>query len=287
LNDGIKIGMVGRLTAGSFNVANSNKNLFVTAVTALSLTVIPLNGVALVAEGPIASATFSIPGKVTYAADSSQTNVYYTVEELYPDMSPVVSERNTDVKFTQAVLQLPGSGNAKIQLTALGLDQTSASSAYYAAPTTETTTDVVVATSGSLLVNGAAVAVVTDLNITLNGNGNVADAVVGANVRPDVFSGKVMVTGSLTAYFDSGSVPDLFGNETQTSIISALAAGTAGNADFITLAMSAVKLTSSTPEDGETGLKRSYNFTAYYNGAGGAALANTATTIQVQDSQAA
>jgi hypothetical protein len=30
LTDGIKIGQVGRLTAGGFNAANSNKNLLVT-----------------------------------------------------------------------------------------------------------------------------------------------------------------------------------------------------------------------------------------------------------------
>src|SRR5262245_52428273 len=59
LTDGEKIGQVGRLTAGSFNAANLNKNLVITAVTALNLTVMPLNGVALVAEGPIASATWT------------------------------------------------------------------------------------------------------------------------------------------------------------------------------------------------------------------------------------
>jgi len=65
-----------------------------------------------------------------------------------------------------------------------------------------------------------------------------------------------------------------------------LAAGSEANADFVTLTMSAVKLSSSTPDDGETGLKRTYSFTAFFNSAGGAALANHATTIQVQDSAA-
>ena len=58
------------------------------------------------------------------------------------------------------------------------------------------------------------------------------------------------------------------------------------NADFVTLTMSAVKLSTSTPDDGETGLKRTYQFTAYFNSAGGASLATQATTIQVQDSAA-
>lgn len=285
LTDGIKVGMVVRLTAGSFAAGNLNKNLLVTAVTALSLTVVVLNGSTLTAEGPIASATVAVPGKVTYVPETGHTNVYYTVEEWYPDAA--ISERNLDVKFTQADLSLPGSGNASISLTAIGLDQTKDTTVYFTSPTAETTTDALVAASGVLLVNGTAQAVVTDLSITINGNGTAADGVVGSNVRPDVFSGKVMVSGSFTSYFEGGAIPDLFRDETETSIISALTAGTSAAADFVTITLSALKLQSSSPDDNETGMKRTYNFTAYYNRSGGAALANTATTIQIQDSQAA
>lgn len=285
LSDGIKIGMVVRLTAGSFNAANLNKNLYVTGVTALVLTVIVLNGSTLTAEGPIASATVSIPGKVTYTPDTGHTNVYYTVEEWYPDAS--ISERNLDVKITQASLALPGSGNATVTFTAVGLDQSKDTTAYFTSPAAETTTDVLVAASGVLLVNGTAQSVITDLSIDLNGNGNPADGVVGTNVRPDVFMGKVMVTGSFTGYFEGGTIPDLFRDETATSISTALTAGTAANADFMTVTISALKLSSSSPDDNETGLKRTYNFTGYYNASGGASAANTATTIQIQDSAAA
>lgn len=285
LTDGIKVGMVVRLTAGSFNPANLNKNLLVTGVAALVLTVLVLNGSTLTAEGPIASATVSVPGKVTYAAESSQTKVYHTVEEWYPDA--LISERNIDVRFVQAAMSLPGSGNATVDLTAIGLDQTKDTTAYFTSPASESTTDVLVAASGILLVNGTAQGTVTDLSFDINGNGNPADGVVGTNVRPDVFVGKVMVTGSFTCYFEGGTIPDLFRDETATSIISALSAGTAANADFMTITLSALKLNSSTPDDNETGLKRVYNFEAYYNAAGGASAANTATTIQIQDSAAA
>lgn len=284
LAGGIKIGMVVRLTAGTFNASNLNKNLLVTAVTATVLTVLVLNGSTLVAEGPIASATVTVPGKVTYVPDTGHTNVYYTVEEWYPDAA--VSERNSDVKFTKADFSLPGSGNAGIKLSAVGLDQAKDTTAYFTSPTAETSTGTVVAASGALLVNGTAVAVVTDLSISLDNKGAVADGVVGTNVRPDVFTGKVSVSGSFTAYFEGGAIPDLYLNETQTSIVSALAAASDANADFMTFVMSAVKLNSSSPDDGETGLKRTYNFQAIYNSAGGAALATQATTIQIQDSAA-
>jgi len=285
LTDGIKVGMVVRLTAGTFNAANLNNNLFVTAVTALVLTVVTLNASALVAEGPIASATVTVPGKVSYIPDTSQTAIYYTVEEWYPDIP--FSERNQDVRFTKASFALPGSGIGTVKLDATGLDQTNATTVYYTGPTAESTSDPVVAASGILYVNGAAVATVTDLSIDVDGNGNPADGVVGVNIRPDVFVGKVSVKGQFTAYFDGSSIPSLFLNETKIAIMSALLAGSAANADFITFAMSNVKLSSSSPDDNQTGLKRTYSFISLYDGTGGAALANYATSLQVHDSLAA
>lgn len=285
LTDDIKIGMVVRLTAGTFAVGNLNKNLFVTGVTALVLTVTVLNGSTLTAEGPIASATVTVPGKVTYMADSSQTNDYYTFEEWYSDAA--ISERNLDVQIGKVSLSLPGSGNATIQISAIGLDQSKDTTAYFTSPTAETTTGALAAANGVLLVGGTAVATVTDLKIDLDGKANAADAVVGTNIRPDVFRGKMMATGSFTAYFEGGTIPDLFRDETQSSIISALSAGSLANDDFMTITLSALKLNSSTPDDAETGLKRTYSFVATYNSAGGAALANVATTCMVHDSQAA
>lgn len=284
LTDGIKIGMAVRLTAGAFAAGNLNKNILVTNVTALVLTGIVLNKLALTPEGPIASATLSVPGKVTYVPITGHTDPYYTVEEWYPTAG--VSERNLDVKFTKADLSLPGTGNAKIKFTALGLDQTSDVTAYFTAPTAETTTDALAAANGALLVDGTAIATVTDLSINIDGKGAVADGVVGTDVRPDVFRGIVMVSGSFTAYFEGGTVPDLYRNETLTSIVSALTAGADASADVMTLTLTAVKLTSSTPDDNQTGLKRTYNYTAQRNRVGGAGTAHHATTLMVQDSQA-
>ncbi len=284
LTDGIKIGMVVRLTAGAFAAGNLNKNILVTNVTALVLTGIVLNKLTLTPEGPIASATVSVPGKVTYVPVSGHTDVYYTVEDWYPTTS--VSERNLDVKYTKADLSLPGTGNAKIKFTALGLDQSEDTTAYFTAPTAETTTDALAAANGALLIDGNVIATVTDLSINIDGKGAVADAVVGSDVRPDVFRGIVMVTGSFTAYFEGGAVPDLFRNETQTSIISALTAGPDANADVMTSTLTAVKLTSNTPDDNQTGLKRTYNFTAQRNRNGGTGTPNHNTTLMVQDSQA-
>jgi hypothetical protein len=285
LTDGYKIGMVVRLSVGTLNAANINKNLLITGVTATILTVMPLNGVALVAEGPIASTTVTATGKVTYAPITGHTNDYYTFETWNPDVP--ASEVNQDVQIASASFSLPGSGNATIDIAAIGLDQTRAATVYFSSPTAETSTESLVAASGVLLVNGTAVATITDLSFEINGNVNAADGVVGSNVRPDVFRGKILVNGSFTAYYESTTIPALFLNETDVSIVSALANGTSATADFMTISIPKLNLNTDDQDDGETGLKRTYSFTAEYYSAGGAATAHQQSTIQIQDSQAA
>lgn len=287
LTKGVTIGSVLRLTAGAFNAANLNNNILVMAVTQTVITGITLNGSALVAEGPIATATVSLPGKTTYAPNTGHTAIYYTVEEWSSDVPS--SEVFTDVRFGQAQITLPGQGNATIQLQAQGLGMsTPSSSVYFTAPTTETTTGIVSGATG-LLVAGTSLtplATVTDLQFTITGNQAPADPVVGTNTRPDIFVGKIMLEGTFTAYFDSLTMMNNFINESVLQILSVQTADSTNAADFIAWSIPQLNLDSATPTDGETGLKRSYKFTAEYFAAGGAALSNRQTTIQVQDSQA-
>jgi hypothetical protein len=141
-----------------------------------------------------------------------------------------------------------------------------------------------VAAGGALIVNGTRRGTVTDLSFNLDARGAVADPVVGDVIRPDVFTGKLMASGSFTAYYDSADIPDLYDDEVETSIVSALAASNADTADFNTFSLHKIKLNSSTPDDVETGLKRTYNFVALFNDVGGPLLAANATTIELQDS---
>jgi hypothetical protein len=68
----------------------------VISATATVLTVVPLNGVALVAEGPIAGCTVSAPGKMTYAPATGHTNDYFSWEKKFTDLTRY--ELFTDVK---------------------------------------------------------------------------------------------------------------------------------------------------------------------------------------------
>ena len=280
LTDGAKIGRVIRPTAG-LN-ANSRRNMLIVGVSALILTVIPLNRKAPSIETAVAASAFMFPGGVTFVPETGHTDIYYTAEEWFPEVPR--SQRNQDVKASSVNVRLPGSGNAGLDWTFLGLDQSKDVTRYFSAPLNETTTGVMVAAGGALVVNGTRRGTVTDLSLTLDARGAVADPVVGDNIRPDVFTGKLMATGSFTAYYDSAEIPDLYDDEVETTIVSALAASNADTADFNTFSLQKVKLNSSTPDDVETGLKRTYNFVALFNDLGGPTLAANATTIELQDS---
>lgn len=292
LADGVKIGMVGRLTAGTFNAANLNRNVAVVGVTATVLTVYPVNysqtKQAMVAEGPIAAATMTFPGGRTFVPLSGHTNVYYTVEEWMADT--LKSKVSDDVKFTTATLRLPGSGNAGIDFGATGLDQVKdpagPSTPYFTAPAAETTTGALKGASGVLFVNGTPMAVVTDLSVTLDGRGAAADPAVGTVIRPDVFTGKLAASGSFTAYDEtaSGNLDDYFIAENDISVLIVSTTGSQGNSDFVSLLCGQVKINSSTADDPEVGRKLTCAWSATYDRTGGAGLSTEATTVVVQDS---
>jgi hypothetical protein len=67
LTAGFKKGHVIRLSVGTLNAANIAKNLLIVSLTQTVATVVPLNGVALVAEGPISGCTITAVGKTTWA----------------------------------------------------------------------------------------------------------------------------------------------------------------------------------------------------------------------------
>lgn len=280
LTDGIKVGQVGRLTAGTFNAANLNKNLLVLSLTATVLTVMPLNGVALVAEGPIASATWTPTGKVTYVPTTGHTDGSFAFEDWHADLS--LSELYLGCKLNELSVTIPASGNATLGMQFMGKDLTTAGSAYFTTPTAETTTGILVAASGLLIAQGGQVTNVTAMNLSVKGN-MTAESVLGSNVYPDIAEGRILVDGQLTVLFESATMRDYFLNETEVSLVVAVAASGAAAADFITLTCPRVKFGGADKDDGDKSITRTMPFTALYNSAG---QSTEQTTLQVQDAQA-
>jgi hypothetical protein len=283
LADGFKVGDVVRLSVGVLNALNINKNLFVLALTATVATVLPLNSSAMFPEGPIASTTMAVFGKKTYIPLTGHTDVSVAVEHWHSDISQ--SELFTGIKFDKADIALPPTGMATVNFDAMGQNMTPAAVRYGTSPTPVTTTAVVAAVNGALMVNGALAAFVTGLQFSINPSFT-GDPVVGSNLVPALFTGRVPVTGQFTAYFQDAVLRDLFINETESQLAVALTSDNTATAAFLACVMSRVKFMGATKNDGEGALVQTFPFKALLNLAGGAGTANEATTISVKESNA-
>jgi hypothetical protein len=285
LSDGIKAGYVVRLTAGSFNAANLNKNLIVVAVTSATVLTVALFPAvaALVAEGPITSATVTIPGKVTFAPSSGFTDLSYSIEHWHSDLS--LSHVYSGCKVSKMDLALPPTGIATGAFSFLGKDITTAGAEYFTSPTAQTSTGVTAAVNGLLVAQSGLAANVTGATIAYDGN-MTTEPIVGSNVYGDIAEGRILFSGQLTAVFQDAVMRDYFINETEVSLAIALSASSAVGSDFISFALPRIKFGAADIDDGDKTLIITLPYTALYNFAGGAGVQTEQTTFQVQDSQA-
>jgi hypothetical protein len=286
LTDGIKIGDVSRITAGTYaNPVNRDNNLLVTGVSALVLNVITVNGTVLIAEGPIATSGFTVIGKKAIVPLTGHTDTLFTLEEWYTDLSK--SESFPDIRIGKCDIGLPASGNATIKLASQGLGvRTLGVAQVLTTPAAATTAPVLTSVRGALTVDGTKILTITGLSFSVDSALSVQGPIVGSNFSPDMSRGRITVSGQFTGLFDGTTLSALYKAETLTSIVAIMAANTSNNSDFVAFSMSAIKLTGDVPDDGEKAIIRTYPFTAQINAAGGAALASDQTIISVQDSLA-
>ena len=280
---GVKIGHVFRLTAGGFNAANLNKNLVVLGVTALNLTVIPLNGVAMFAEAGITAATATFPGMQSFAPPSGHTDESFTIEHWHQDIGQ--SEQFLGCKVSTLGVDLPSTGMSKIDIALMGKDMATGVAQYFTTPAAPSTAGKLAAVNGALMIAGTPVAQVTGLKFGINGN-MTADAVVGSNTYPDIFEGRIITDGEMTVMFQDAVARDQFINETEVSVVGAFATGPSGLADFISICYPRIKFKSAKKNDGEKAILQTMTFDALYLSTGGSGQANNQTSVQVHDSLA-
>jgi hypothetical protein len=284
LTDGVKNGSVIRLSVGTFNAANVNKNLLVIDIaSATSLTVLVLNGSALVAEGPIASSTVTIVGKTNFVPTTSHTDRSFSLEHWFADNN--LSERYTGCKINKIAMALPPSGMATADFAIVGQNVSTAATQYFTSPTAVTTTAPLAAVNGVIRVAGATLASVTGLSLDISPAYD-GEPVVGSNVLPQLFAGMVNVTGQMTVFFEDATLRDAFYNESEIELIAALTSDNTAAADFISIAIPRIKLGGASKDDTMQGIKATIPFQALLNTAGGTGVKTERTTIWMQDSQA-
>ena len=277
LTDTVRVGNVIRLAG--FATANNNVNLLVIALTATVATVVALNNVQLTPETVASGGTYNVQGKTTYAPTTGHTDDSYTFEEWYADIGQ--SEVTVGNKVNTVGIALPATGLTTIDLSFMGQDlKQRGTSQFFTAPSAQNSNGIFAAVNGALIVNGSPVALVTGANFNINRN-MASEAVVGSNIKPEIYEGRIIVDGDFTTLYQDGTFAGYFDEETEISLVVALTANSLPNSEFMSFTLPRLKLSTDTKDDGEKGIVSQNSFQALKgNGANGF----EATTIMIQDS---
>lgn len=287
LTDGFRVGDIVRFTGFTGATSNNNFNYRILAVTEANMTVQDLNGaigtatVTDDAEGE--SVTCAVVGKKCKVPLTGHTSDSFTIEHNYSDLD--LSDVFTGCRVSSIDVNMPSTGMSEITVSFMGQDMVSyeaGNAPYFTTPTAAGTTGVLAAVNGKLTYDGADSGIITGLQMKIDG-GMSAGSVVGSNVTPDVFPGRVKVTGSITAYFANNAIMADFTEENTPSLIVSMSAGNGNADDFINIILPKIKLQGATKTDGEQGLTLSGNFQALLPAS---TTGWDQTTIVVQDSAA-
>lgn len=280
---GVTVGSVIKLT-GMTNASNNGVHLLVTALgstttTVTSVSVITINGQALVNEAAKTGATYTIIGKESYIPTTGHTDDHYTIEQWYDDLS--VSEVFTGNKINTVGVSIPASGLATVDFAFVGKDLAqTGSSRFLSNPASQSSTKVYSSASGVLLVDGVPQVVITSAKLNINRN-LTQDAVAFASTKPNNNVGTIMVDGELSSLMIGELNMDAFDNESVISLVFVLKADSTKTSDFISICLPKVTFDSATRDDGSKTISETVKFMAV-KGSSGA----ISSTIIVRDSQA-
>lgn len=176
----------------------------------------------------------------------------FTIEQNYDDID--VSELFIGMRVNSAAIRVQPNGMASASFDFLGRESrvlSAANAPYFTAPQPETSTGILTGIGGTLRFGGKDRAVVTgiDLNITNNCS---APPVVASKFVPEIFYGRSVVTGTVTAFLEDESLIAAFLNEEEVEI-GAILPGSLPNADFLSFHANRVKLMGAQKQIGPEG----------------------------------
>lgn len=280
ITDGFRVGDVVRWTGWTTDGEDNNaKNFRITALSATVMTV--AESVAAKAAGD--EVTVAVPGSKVWVPGSGHTNDSFAIQHHFADIDTV--ELFLGCMVNQINLGLPPTGLATFTAAMLGqrmLDDPNGNgeAPYFVTPSAVTNTPIMAAVNGSLRLGGEDIAVVTNLEMQIVGN-ITGDPVIGSDFLPELFPGRVVVSGTLSAYYTDGDLTRDFINETELSLIAMLEAGGEAPRDFLNIILPRIKLGGGEKDDGEKGLVQTVPFQALLRSD---ESAWDQTTIAIQDS---
>jgi hypothetical protein len=241
ITSGLRVGDVFRVTG---QAANVNRNFRIMAMTATTITVFPAPATATAA----ATWGITVQGRKLLTGVSQRS---FTIEQFYPDID--VSETFLGCRIGEMQVSLPPTGMATASFGVQGVNMLSTSAAQapvFASPAAATASNILAGVNGSLSVAGAPSAIVTQLDFTVSNNLN-SQPVVGSTLVPEIFYGRTVVNGTLSAYFENQTLLNYFINETEVAL--AVQMDDANGTDFMAFRFNRVKLMGATKTVGPDG----------------------------------
>ncbi|MEP9389659.1 phage tail tube protein [Mesorhizobium sp. KR9-304] len=185
-------------------------------------------------------------------------------------------------------INLPATGMSTVDFDVMGRNMTvyeSGDAPFFTSPTAATTTGLLAAVNGLLRIGGSTVAVVTSASIQFQSSPS-GEAVIGSNLVPEIFLGRAMVSGQMTAFFENPDLIDDFVNETEIEFLAYLTTTSAVNTPAMVIYLPRIKLGAADLQtQGEGGQMITLPFQAlkYETAVATAGIENT--TIQITDTQ--
>lgn len=231
LTAGLKVGDVFRVTGST---GNTNKNFRIVGMTATVLTVFPAP------TNATAAATWAIAVTGSKLLVGTQRRSF-TIEQSMDEID--LSEQFTGCRIGQGSFQMPPNGMATVAFEVLGKDGqllTGVNAPYFVSPTDAPNTAIMAGVSGALRLAGAERAIVTgvDFQVALSLS---SQPVVGAKTAPEVFYGRTVITGNVSAYLEDESLINVFLNETEVDLIVVMESGGTTPADFLSFKFPRIK----------------------------------------------
>lgn len=274
VSDGFKVGDL--VTVSGFTDAGNNGTRRITALTATVMTV-AIGDTPMTDEAEGDSVTILVAGKKCMVPSTGHADTSFTIESYYEMGSTDIYELATGNKVSSVNITIQPNQMSQITFNFMGGDMSSDSSAHFVSPTAQTTTGVMSGAQAVLLVNGVENTTVTGLTVNLEG-GMENMPVIGSDKNAGIAVGRVIVTGTLSAYLTDATLWNAFSDESELGLLISM---TDTDGDSFSLHVPRIKLSTGGKDDKEVGgIIGTYDFQALKYRASGN---YDASTIVFQD----
>lgn len=248
ISKGFRVGDVFRFTSGGGS--NADRNFRITAISGAQNRVLTVTPAPAAVGNAVTTFGIAVVGRKLLCGTEQRS---FTVEQKLPDLD--VSELFKGCRVNSASFSLPPTGLATVSFDIMGQDGeilTGNNAPFFASPTAAPNTGIFAGVSGSLRLAGAERGVVTGVDFQVTNNMSM-QAVVGAQIAPEIFYGRLVVTGNVSAYLQDESLINTFLNESEVELVVQMDLPGSAPASFMVFNFPRIKLQGSSKTIGPDG----------------------------------